>query len=173
MLRLPRVAAVLVASAALVTAAPAAAGDTPPSAHSVELAKRLFSELNMAQMSQAMMSQVGPALVTQARKANPSLTDEQAKAISEAVAESTAALMTKVQDRMVPLYASTFTEKELQDLADFYDSPSGRAMVRKMPELAARLGPVMAELMPQMTADVQRRICAKTDCAQLKRPPKS
>jgi hypothetical protein len=82
-------------------------------------------------------------------------------------------MMAKLVDRIIPLYASTFTEKELQDLVAFYDGPTGQAMLTKMPTLMSKMGPMMSELMPEMMADVHQRICAKTDCSKLASPPAS
>ncbi|HZZ31660.1 MAG TPA: DUF2059 domain-containing protein [Phenylobacterium sp.] len=170
-----RAIACLAAAAAIVVATPAICADPAPapSAHSLELAKRLFAEMNMSQLASAMMKSVEPAMLAQARKSNPALTDEQAKAVSEAVSEASNDMMSKLMERMIPLYASTFSEKELQDVVAFYDGPSGRAMLQKMPVLMASMGPIMAELMPQMTADVMRRVCAKTDCSKMRGPPRS
>jgi hypothetical protein len=169
-----RAIACLAAATAIVVATPAFCADTAPapSAHSLELAKRMFSQMNMSQLSATMMKSVEPAMLAQARKANPALTDEQAKAISEAVTEASNDMMSKMMERMIPLYASTFTEKELQDAVTFYEGPSGKAMLQKMPVLMANMGPIMAELMPEMTSDVTRRLCAKTDCSKMGAPPK-
>jgi hypothetical protein len=119
-----------------------------------------------------MMRQMTPMMVEQARKANPNLSADQAQAITEAVSESMQGMMQKLQARMIPLYASTFTEKELQDVVTFYEGPSGQAMLAKMPVLMSKMGPTMAELAPEMTADVQRRLCSKIDCSKMAAPPK-
>ena len=75
-------------------------------------------------------------------------------------------LMKKVTERSIPLYASTFSEKELQDLVNFYDSPTGQAMLTKMPVLMSKIAPMVAELAPEMLADMTKRVCAKTDCSK-------
>ena len=126
----------------------------------------------MDQMMGNMMHQMLPAMLAQQRKANPGLSEHDAQIISDAVSESMSGLMQKVIDRSVPLYASTFTEKELQDLVNFYDTPSGQAMLAKMPTLTTKMVPLMTDLMPDMTADVTRRICAKMDCTKLNAPGK-
>jgi uncharacterized protein len=154
-----------VAAAAILGATPALCADAAaPNAHSEALARKLFAEMHMDQMMGNMMRQMGPAMLAQQQKANPNLTDRDAKAVSEAMAESMDGFMQKVIDKSIPLYASTFTEKELQDLVNFYDSPSGRAMLEKMPVLTNKIVPIVTEMMPEMTADLTRRICAKTDC---------
>jgi len=167
-----RLAAGFAVAAALVLAgSPALCADTPaPSAHNLALARHLFAGMHMDRMMDGMMKQVAPAMMAQARKTNPALTEEQAKAISESAAESGGVMMNKIMERMIPLYASTFTEKELTDAVAFYDGPSGQAMLNKMPVLMANMGPLMAEMMPEMQADVMKRVCAKTDCSKLTPP---
>lgn len=169
---LRRLAAGLAAAGLILAGAPAVGADAAPSAHSLELSKRLFSEMHMDQMMDGMMKQMAPAMIDQMRKTNPSISAEDAKAISEAVNASTQEMMRKVMDRMAPVYASTFTEKELQDLVDFYDGPTGRAMLAKMPLLMSKMTPTITEMMPEMQADVTRRICAKIDCTKRAAPPK-
>lgn len=164
----------LAAAAALcitMTAAPALAADPPASPRQMELAKRLFTDMQMDRIMNTMMAQMTPAMAAQMRKANPNITPEQAQALTEAVNESMAGLMTKMVERMIPLYAETFSEKELQELVTFYEGPTGRAMLAKMPALTAKMTPIMTEMMPDITADIQRRICAKIDCTKLNTPP--
>jgi len=172
MLNARRRLAGLALAAACLTATPALCADAPaPNAHGLELSRHLFAEMHMDRMMDGMMKNMMPAMVAQMRKANPAITDEQAQILGEAVTEASQGLMAKVTDQMIPLYASTFTEKELQDLVAFYDGPSGQAMLAKMPILMAKVTPVMAELMPGMTADVHRRVCAKIDCSKMAAPP--
>lgn len=44
----------------------------------------------------------------------------------------------KIKPDMVKLYTSNFTEQELKDLIKFYQSPLGKKVMLKMPELTAR-----------------------------------
>jgi hypothetical protein len=157
-------------AAAVLTVAPAAGAQEAANAHKLELARHMFASLNMDQMMDAMTRSVSTNMLAQLRKANPALSEEQARAISDATAEAMRDLTPKMMDRIVPLYASTFTEKELEDVTAFYDSPSGRAMMAKMPALMAKMGPMMMEMTPDMIVDVQRRVCAKTDCTKLNQP---
>lgn len=39
----------------------------------------------------------------------------------------------KIKDPMIDIYLKHYTEKEVQDMLDFYKSETGRSMVRKMP----------------------------------------
>jgi hypothetical protein len=160
---------ILAAGAALcitLTAAPALAADPAASPRQMELAKRLFADMQMDKVMSTMTTQMVPAMTAQMRKSNPNINAEQAQAVTEAINESMAGLMTKLVDRMIPLYAETFSEKELQELVTFYEGPTGRAMLAKMPTLTAKMTPLMTELMPEITADMQRRICSKIDCTK-------
>src|SRR3546814_2238404 len=165
--RVRRGVAVVLAAGMLACSGPALSADAPaPSAHSLALAQRLFAGFNMNTMMDGMMRSVTPAMLAQARKNNPNLSAADAQVISDAVADSSREMMGKVMERMIPLYASTFSEKELEDAVAFYEGPSGKAMLSKMHTQMAKMGPVMADLMPQMSADVNRRVCAKIDCSR-------
>ncbi|MDB5428304.1 MAG: hypothetical protein JWR47_1472 [Phenylobacterium sp.] len=170
MLNLRRAVAGLAAAAILAGTPALGAEAATPNPHSVELARKLFTEMHMDQLMGNMLRQMGPTIIAQSRKNNPNLTPQDAKVINDAVAESMDSLMQKVVDRSIPLYASTFSEKELQDLVDFYDSPSGRAMLAKMPVLMSKMTPMMTELMPEIAGDINRRVCSRIDCSKRAAP---
>ena len=155
----------LAAVAALLCTSPALCADAP-NPKAAALARTLFAEMHMDRLMDGMLKSMMPAMLAQAKKANPALTDEQAQVVTDAVQEAMSGFMGKLVDHIVPLYAETFTEKELQDVVDFYGTPSGQAMLAKMPQMTAKMGPLMGELMPEMTADVNRRICSKIDCSK-------
>lgn len=165
-----RRAAGLAVVAAVLAAAPAVSAEPPPNPHSLELARKLFSEMEMDQLMSSMIRQMTPSMIDQVRRSSPNITDDQVRAITEAVTESLADLTPKIVDKFAPLYAQTFTEKELQDLVDFYDSPSGKAMIAKLPGMMAKVGPLMNDLMPEMTADMTRHLCSKIDCTKMNGP---
>ena len=172
MLKLRRAAAVFAVSAAMILATPAICADAAPNPHSLELAKKLFADMHMDTMMTSALSQMTPALVAQMRQSNPNLSEAEARIITDVVTASTSDMIHKVMDRAAPLYAETFTEKELQDLTDFYNTPSGQAMLAKMPVLMSKMTPIVTELMPEMTADIRTRLCAKVACPKTNTPPK-
>lgn len=176
---------VAVAFAALcVLAGPAQAAQDPspapaaaaPSPRAMALAKRYMAALHVDQSMKPMMqSMIGPLLDEQA-KANPNLTDEQRKAIRETLQEFVGGdLMDDIMQRSLPIYASIFSEDELQALAEFYESPRGQSIVAKMPLLGPAMGRIMVEVMPEMRAKLTQRICEKLDCtaAPAKKPAHS
>jgi len=74
-----------------------------------------------------------------------------------------AKIMDLVKDRMswekmrpvyVKMYSETFTDEEIDGMLAFYQSPAGRAMLEKMPQLVAKIMALaqsqMAGLMPEI-----------------------
>jgi hypothetical protein len=43
-------------------------------------------------------------------------------------------------------YGNTFTVPELQAMYNFYNSPEGESVAKKMPQLMAEMGPVLTQL---------------------------
>jgi len=60
------------------------------------------------------------------------------------------------------IYASVFSEEEIQGLIDFYKSPVGQKFLEKQPELMAatmqKMQGEMMKIMPQIQADVMKAI---------------
>ncbi len=72
----------------------------------------------------------------------------------------------KLKPEMVKLYTANFTESELKDLVAFYQSPLGKKVMTKMPELAQQSAqltqsklesavPVVNKLLADMTAELE------------------
>jgi hypothetical protein len=160
----------------LLAARPALAGEapaTPPAAsapapqaspRALELTRRYFAAMRMESTMRATMKAVMPAVVEQLARNNPKLTKAQREALVEVAAQSSQTMIVKMMDRMAPIFAQSFTEKELQDLVDFYESPTGQALVAKTPAFAAKMNPTMNALLPEMLADMQTRLCARVGC---------
>ncbi len=77
----------------------------------------------------------------------------------------------KLKPDLVKLYTSNFTESELKDMIAFYQSPTGKKMLEKMPQLSgeaarvtqARLEPavpVVNKLLDDMTAELSPKSAA-------------
>ena len=159
-----------IASVALLAASPAAAADPAPSPHALELSKRLFAamhmERTMAQATQAM----APMMARQMEARSPQLTPAQRQAVLNAASEMTAKMTEQLMARMIPIYAATLTEKELADMLAFYEGPSGQAILEKTPRIMAQLTPAMTEMMPQMMAEMQTRLCKDIPCPGAPKP---
>ncbi|HEX3699379.1 MAG TPA: DUF2059 domain-containing protein [Phenylobacterium sp.] len=163
-----RLAAGLSAAVLLIAAAPAFCADAAPDGHKLELAKRYFGAIHMDVMMDQMMSRMMPAMSeAMARQSGAALSPDMRKAIDDSVLESQHVMLAKMTEKMIPVVAETFTEKELQDLVTFYEGPTGQAVIAKTPLLTAKMMPTIISLVPEVQADVQRRLCARIDCSKM------
>lgn len=156
--------AALAAACLFAAAAPACAAEAQPSPRAMELSKRLFADMHMERMMAGMSQSMAPSMAKQIEAASPQLTAEQRQMVVDAVGDMTRQMTSKMIDRMIPAYASTFSEQELSDLVTFYESPTGQAVINKMPQVMSQVAPMMTEMMPQMMADLRARLCAKMAC---------
>jgi len=158
--------ALLSTSAAPVVAQPASApaAETTPSPRKLELARQLvqLSDLNanMKGVIRNMLSQIaaqGGANLSAERQARM-------KVMEEAETNAFDKMIPHLVEAMVQGYAREFSEKELSDILAFYQSPSGRQMLAKTPQLTQGLAVEMARMIPQMRRDMGEEICAKVTC---------
>ena len=77
----------------------------------------------------------------------------------------------KLKPDMIKLYTSTFSESELKDLVAFYQSPLGKKVLEKMPQLTQQSAqmtqaklesavPVVNKLLADMTAELEPKAAA-------------
>lgn len=61
-------------------------------------------------------------------------------------------------ERMVPLYAKTFTHQEIRDMLAFYESPTGRKAAASLPGLMREGQKIGEDLARQMLPELKRRL---------------
>jgi len=66
-----------------------------------------------------------------------------------------------MKPRMVDLYASTFSEQELRDLAAFYKTPLGAKSLRVLPELVQKGAQIGADLAMEHQGELQAMLEAR------------
>jgi hypothetical protein len=144
-------------------AAPAAASDTIPPAKQA-LLQRLDKAMNfdgmMGQMAQGMI----PAMVDAQRKADPAMTDAQAKEINDVVIMVLVKYAPRMKAAMFKVYADVFTEDELKSLVEFYESPNGQAVLHKLPLVMQQYMPAIYAMVPDLQADVRAEMCKRHSC---------
>lgn len=161
--------------ATLVLAATPAVAEPPPqpladqeaafaTPRALQLTRRYFAAMKMENTMMATVVAVMPQMMARLARNNPKMTEAEKTAVVEAAAQSSQAMIARMMDKMAPIFAQSFTEQELQDLVNFYESPTGQALVAKTPAFAARMNPTLNQLMPEMMADMQTRLCAKVVC---------
>jgi uncharacterized protein len=62
------------------------------------------------------------------------------------------------------VYVETFTEAQLQDILAFYQTPTGRALAEKLPEIGERTGRRIAPVMRLMQRDLAYDLCDLQKC---------
>jgi hypothetical protein len=62
----------------------------------------------------------------------------------------------KLKPKMIEIYASTFTEEEIDGILGFYKSPAGQAMLQKMPQLVQRSMAMTQQMAQEILPQVQK-----------------
>lgn len=150
-----------------VLALPAVAS-AEPSAKALALTRRMVAAMHIDETMVPMMRSMSQQQFDGVFAQQKGLTDAQkaalTRAISEAIDETYSdGLMQKIMDKLIPAYAEVYTEEELQGVVDFYESPIGQSVLRKMPQLGVVAGKSMSEMMPSMMADMNARLAKKLE----------
>lgn len=134
--------------------APAAFGDDASKNAKIE---EMLTLTNASQMMGQVFAQMKGMATAQLSKMDippdkRQVADELQQKILQLVQDSLS--WEKLKPKMVEIYASTFTEEEIDGILNFYKSPAGQAMLQKMPQLMQRsmtMTQQMAqEIMPQV-----------------------
>lgn len=153
-------AAVPTASARASEAPQAAAAG--PSARQLELTRR-YIELSMTDQFEESLH----ALIVAMASADPTTMDlpaEEREFIIDLTAELTADMVPQMMDRMVPVYARTFTEAELEALIAFFDTEMGREILAKTVAVMPEATEAAMGVMPQILDKMASRICQRYGC---------
>lgn len=129
-------------------------------------AEQLFALLHMDRMMDQLMAGVKSQIqqIVQTMPGSDQATPEQKKQITDFQQR----VLTVVNDKLgwkalepdfITLYASTYTEEELDGIIGFYKSPVGQKMLDKTPELMTKSTQItqqkMREVQPQLNQMVQ------------------
>jgi len=95
--------------------------------------------------------------------AGVSLTEQQQEALRDYVSALASAAVAQTDD-IASAYARQFTEAQLRDIADFFESPAGKAWVKDAAEVSLRQQQVWAQLTGPALFEARRAFCAKFSC---------
>jgi len=138
--------------------APAAAAANP---EAEALVRRYLAAVHFERTMDSMQAAMLPVIAAQTARSNNLTADDQKMVVDIVRQVMRDKMMPKMIERMVPIYAQTFTLAELQAMVSFYESPTGRAITDKIPTLAPRSAAITRELMPEMMGEVMRQIIAR------------
>lgn len=157
--------AVLILACAM--AAPAAAS-AEPSARALALTRRMVAAMHveetLAPMLRTMMRQQIELTFAQQK----GMSDQQRTQMTSAVGETMdeildAGFMSDLMERFVPAYAEVYTEQELEAVVQFYESPVGQSVLRKMPLMGPAAAKVMVEITPRMQSEMMEKLTRKLE----------
>lgn len=156
------------ASAAVAPQAAAAA----PSARQLELSRR-YVDLTMAgQFEDSIREMIVDQVAMDPNSRD--LPEEDRRFLAELTAELTTDMIPRMLDQMVPVYARTFSEGELEALIAFFETDMGRSILSKtmesMPEANRAAMSVLPDMLEKMAARLcQHYGCTATELQELKR----
>lgn len=157
-------AGVMLAAAAPASAAPAASQAVTAAPASVDpkaeaLVRRYLAAVRFEHTMDSLQAAMLPVISDQMARQQPGLTAENRQMIVDIVRRvMREKMMPQMVDRMVPIYATTFTVPELEALVTFYESPTGRSITEKLPSLAPKSAEITRQLMPQMMSEVIKEV---------------
>jgi hypothetical protein len=131
----------------------------------VRLARELIVKLDIGQVMNTML---GPMMDT-VRPRDASLTAgqrEEMNNIFASVKVGFGRLVPDMTDVMVLLYARNFTAQELTDIAAFYDTPSGKALVQRQGSVTAQSFPILMAIMPKVADYAEEDYCSRIACGE-------
>jgi uncharacterized protein len=169
-----RILCLLTLCASLVYAADnpsASPTSAPPSESSIKQLLELAQAHKLVDSVMAQMDNLMQETIAQATKGQP-ISDKVQKDIDQRRNEVVALMKDlldwrKLEPMYIRIYQKTFTQPEIDGMIAFYKTPSGRAVISKMPkamqntidEMQQMMGPVMQK-MQQMQRDVAAEVKA-------------
>lgn len=111
----------------------------------VDAARTYARTVNIADQLAKAAPTIGEAVADQVKQKNPSLSDSQIRAFTDAFFNSAFVEQRAVLENMTLLMMlDTFTKDEMVALSQFYSSPVGLSILQKMPRVLSRMPEVMA-----------------------------
>jgi hypothetical protein len=155
----------LASAGAAAAQAPNAGASPKPSLdpERVAIARQIFDQIGastLQSMSKSLISSMQSAM----SKTVSGPDAQRQQAMMDAVSDSVTFIMPKAIDATVDAMAQNFDTSQLKDVLAFYQSPTGRVMISKMPLIMQQSSATMVAEMPEMVRQMELRYCAKVTC---------
>jgi hypothetical protein len=135
-----------------------------PSPSKLELARQVMEASGTQDQTTAILRNVFAQMVDSVEKSAPADKKANADAIIRATNDALSDMVPKLREIAVRAYAETYTDRELADMLAFFQSPSGRSMTAKRPQLMQTVMGQTLRMLPDIQRDMGARICAATTC---------
>ena len=142
----------------------AVAQDSEATPEKLALAREVFQTTNLPQMMDglsAMTNGMSRSLASKLPEAQQAKMAAFQQAMHEEMKQH---FVPKMVDQMATLYAKNFSEAELRSIIAFYKSPTGQALLQKMPALMQQLSPLIMQDVPELMRGTVNRYCVETTC---------
>lgn len=133
-----------------------------PSARQMELSRRYLDLMFTDQFEGVIHEMLGEQMTSDA--AMQDVPDEDRQFLISLTSELVTDMVPLMITEMVPVYASQFTEEELQALVDFFETPMGRAIAQKNVEVMPEANRAVMAVVPQMLEKMATRMCQHYGC---------
>ncbi|MDF2766718.1 MAG: hypothetical protein K0S81_3713 [Rhodospirillales bacterium] len=156
---------------ALLWQAPARAGESSFDPERLAVAREIIEASGANALTEQVLRSVSAQIATLIQQYNPERGAAVADIIDAVVLPEASRRIPEATEAMARLYAERFTAEELQDVVDFYRTPTGRKLVALSPELfveAQRVGQAWARLLIE---DLWDDILQRLEENGLKPPP--
>ncbi len=130
----------------------AADGVTP---EKIELTHKLVIAMDIEKSMKARMDATMKMVGQATRSSMPNVEMKEVLEIQTKVMDK---YMPRMMDAMIQAYPEVYTKQELTDMVAFYETPTGRSVVRKSPLIIERSGPQMTPIINEMQADMMSQI---------------
>jgi hypothetical protein len=159
----------LCAAGAIALAGPAAAGEQPAAPVDPErlaLARQYVTASHMDSLLRAAFANMGRQMP---QLAPEGAADAKARQFMDSFTVGMDAATPMLVDTMIETTARTFTTQELKELVAFYGSPTGQAMVARMPGMLQQVTPMIFQIMPKAYAVAEADFCKRQTCTEADR----
>jgi hypothetical protein len=138
--------------------------------HRRELVRRFMTASHLDEQMKKLTDTLLPMVMADTENQYPDIPDTVKSALKSSATEAFSTFLPKLENRYADLMAKKFTVEELEQVDEFYESPIGQKVVSKSAEMITEIQPLVADLLPDLQADMLRRFCAKVDCSTLPKP---
>jgi hypothetical protein len=143
-------------------AAPAAAAQAPVDPERLALAREMMQIFDVKSAMHTMFGGMAKAI-----RLPDTATQDQRDRVKQLYASMGVAMeasMPALMDKIAVLYAQTFTVQEMRDTLAFYQSPSGKSMMSKLPTVMSNIVPLTIGLMPEIAVAMKADYCSHRTC---------
>ncbi|QDH73889.1 DUF2059 domain-containing protein [Brevundimonas sp. M20] len=133
-----------------------------PSPHQLELSRRYLELMLTDQFEGVIHEMLGEEMAND--QSMQGLPDADRRFIVSLTAELTADMVPAMINEMVPVFATVFTEPELEAMVGFFDTPMGREIARKSMAVMPEANRAVMAVLPQMLEKMATRMCQHYGC---------